>query len=63
MERHRFDLLSALFGAVFVTIAGIHLLAGVVDIHLRWDVLWPLVVIVGGLGLLWSAMRRSGGDL
>jgi hypothetical protein len=62
MERHGFDVLSALFGAVFVTIATTHLLSGVVDFDVPWDLLWPLVVIVAGVGLLWSALRRSGGD-
>ncbi|MDQ4149770.1 MAG: hypothetical protein M3164_07280 [Actinomycetota bacterium] len=61
MKRHRFDLLSGVFGLVY-TVLGIRLLAGPVhlpDLDLDW--IWPLAAVALGVALLVSA-RRSGGE-
>ena len=62
MERHGFDVISGLFGLLFVAIALIHLFSGAGDFDVRWGFVWPVVVVVGGIGILWSAIRRPDDD-
>ena len=60
MKSHRFDLLSFVFGALFLLVAA----AAVWDPSLRWDLgawLVPAAVLTLGIGLLVSTLR-SGSD-
>lgn len=62
MERHRFDALSFIFGALFVTVAGIAL-AGPDLIALR-DLRWvaPGLLVLAGAVLLLSTARGESPD-
>lgn len=63
MERHPFDLLSFVFGLIFVAVATVALL-GVEVVALR-DLAWVLptvLVVIGAALLLTSATRRSTTD-
>jgi len=58
MKSHRFDLLSFVFGVLFLLMAA----AAVWDPSFRWDLgAWivPAAVLTLGVGLLVSALRSS----
>lgn len=59
MKAHRFDPLSFVFGVVFVLMAVAASLRDQID----WDLgiwLFPASILVLGIGLLASAIRRAG---
>jgi len=58
MKSHRFDLLSFVFGVLFLLMAA----AAVWDSSLRWDLgawLVPAAVLTLGIGILVSTLRPS----
>lgn len=59
MERHHFDLVSFVFGAIFVAIAAAHLFtdAGLRGIDGRW--ILPTALVLIGIVLLGAAVTRS----
>jgi len=63
MQRHRFDPVSAFFGALFVLMALHRLVGDELGIRLPWGVLSAVAVIGFGVVLLVGALRRerSGG--
>jgi len=63
MQRHRFDALSFIFGALFVTVAGIALLGpDLVNLQdLRWVA--PALLVLAGAVLLLSTARGDDADL
>ena len=62
MQRHDFDTVSFVFGLVFVTIAAMLVIPG---IPFSWiglapaRYLWPALILVAGVVILISAVRRS----
>lgn len=56
MQRHRFDLLSAIFGILFIGAALVVLISGegVLDWDSRW--VWPGVILAVGLVLVASGI-------
>ena len=59
MQRHSFDVVSFLFGMVFVGAAAFALVVGdeLPRLDYRW--IWPVVIIVAGIGVLASALFRK----
>ena len=59
MQRHSFDVVSFLFGMLFVGAAAFALAIGdeLPDLDYRW--IWPVVIIIAGLGVLGSAIFRK----
>lgn len=58
MNQHRFDLLSFIFGSLFV-VAGLLLLSGGIDgLEMRW--VGPLVAVLMGLVIIFAARPRRG---
>lgn len=56
MQRHSFDVVSFLFGMFFVGAAAFAFAVGdeLPDLDYRW--IWPVVIIVAGIGVLGSAV-------
>ena len=59
MQRHSFDVVSFLCGRFFVGAAAFALAVGdeLPDLDYRW--IWPVVIIVAGIGVLGSALIRK----
>jgi hypothetical protein len=59
MQRHSFDVVSFLFGLFFVGAAAFALAVGdeLPDLDYRW--IWPVVIIIAGIGVLGSALLRK----
>ncbi len=59
MQRHSFDVVSFLFGMLFVGAAAFALAVGddLPRFDYRW--IWPVVIIVAGIGVLVSALFRK----
>ena len=58
MKRHDVDPWSLVFGTAFLIVAGSYLLSHTADVHFRWLLVFPAVLIVVGLGVLASSVRR-----
>lgn len=58
MERHGLDLLSLLAGLFFLVV-GVIALIDVPGLTLSLIWIWPIGLMILGLGLLLSALRRS----
>ena len=61
MHRHPMDLMSFVPGLVFVGIAVVTLADGLTLDLLTAEWVWPVVLILLGVGVLASAGRRRGG--
>lgn len=58
MKRHDVDPWSLVFGTAFLIVAGSYLLSHTTDVHFRWLLALPAILIVLGLGVLASSVRR-----
>jgi TRAP-type C4-dicarboxylate transport system permease small subunit len=55
---------AILFGLILLAVGGYYLLRNTfgIDIpELSWDAIWPLLVIVLGVGLVWRELITRGG--
>lgn len=62
MSRHPIDVVSLVFGVLFAAIGGAYLVPGVALRELWSPQLVPLVLVVLGLWLIASTLRRRGGS-
>lgn len=62
MRRHELDPVSLLPGLAFVALGAPFLFGSVSVLDLRWDVVWPVAVIVAGVVLLLSLRRGARPD-
>ena len=56
MKQHRFDVISAGFGALFIWIGLVELIP---ELSVPTGVVWPILAVAGGVALLVSAVRRD----
>ena len=62
MSRHPLDLVSLVFGVVFAAIGVVYLIP-TIGLRALWSPqLWPVVLVVAGLWLIASTMRRRSRD-
>ena len=61
-RRREHDLGWFLFGVIVVFVGGYYLLTNTFGINLpelNWDMVWPLIVIAVGVGILWRAISGT----
>jgi len=63
MERHDLDLLSLIFGIAFLGLASTGLFENVdfAPIQARW--VWPAILIIAGVAVLLTSVRRPTGQV
>ena len=56
MQQHRFDVIAAAFGALFVWLGVVELIP---EISVPASTVWPVLAVGGGVALLASAIRKD----
>ena len=56
MQQHRFDIIAAAFGALFVWLGVVELIP---EISVPASTVWPVLAVGGGVALLASAIRKD----
>jgi hypothetical protein len=60
MRQHEVDPVSLVSGLVLLLAAGGFALSNATDVHLRWLLMLPVVLIVAGVAILAAVARRAG---
>ena len=61
-RRREHDVGWLLFGAILLFVGGYYLLTSTFGLNLpelNWDMVWPLIVIAIGVGILWRAISGT----
>lgn len=62
MKQHQVDPVSLISGFALLLVAGGFALSNATDVHLRWLLMLPVVLIVAGVAILATVAHRVGRD-